>query len=690
VVLNTASRAALLFVTIAVVSVIIQPIPTGSLWNNDLALLTVVTCLGWAAFATRRSPSIRASVALGATLGFGLVAILFVGLNANVSALLIGASMLALLTLGRGAAQFAIAVASLGFVATALALGVFGWTAPNTPLTPAVAVRSLMTFLAFGGGSVAAVHYIIERLERTTSALRERTAALRRSEADFRALFDHVFDGVFRTSADGVLLAANRALAEILGYGTPEELLNLDDVGAIYLRREDRDELRRRLARDGELRNAEVVLKRKDGREVYVLMNARVARDAAGTACCEGTVTDLTERRRLEEQLVQAVKMEAVGRLAGGVAHDFNNLLTIILGYTDILRASAPQDADRQHLESIRAAASSASDLTRQLLAFSRKQILMPQIVDLNAIVERMLSLLTRLLGEDIVVEMQLADPLHMVEADPGQLEQVIVNLCVNARDAMAAGGRLTIVTANVELSADEASLIDGLAAGPHVAMRVVDTGVGIDPAVQARIFEPFFTTKEPAKGTGLGLATVYGILRQSGGSVSVQSQPGAGTAFTILLPRAEPRAALQPAAQASPRGGSETILVVEDEPEVRDIIRLFLGAEGYVVLQAASGLDALRVCVLNPRLDLVITDVIMPDMGGPELVTRLATSMPTVRVLMMSGYTDDAMLKRGTHEPGRGILQKPFTREGLLEAVRGVLDDVAVVFRPAVPPGVR
>jgi len=252
----------------------------------------------------------------------------------------------------------------------------------------------------------------------------------------------------------------------------------------------------------------------------------------------------------------------------------------------------------------------------------------------------------------------------------------------------MAGGGRLTIVTANVELSADEALLIDGLAAGPHVVMRVVDTGVGIDADVQARIFEPFFTTKEPAKGTGLGLATVYGILRQSGGSVSVQSQPGAGTTFTILLPRAEPRTDIRPAARPLLRGGSETVLIVEDQPDVRDIIDLFLGAEGYVVLQAASGVEALRVCELNPRLDLVITDVIMPEMGGPELAARLATSLPMVRVLMMSGYTDDAVLNRGALDPGRGILQKPFTRESLLEAVRRVLDDVAVAFRPAVPPG--
>jgi two-component system cell cycle sensor histidine kinase/response regulator CckA len=358
------------------------------------------------------------------------------------------------------------------------------------------------------------------------------------------------------------------------------------------------------------------------------------------------------------------------------VAHDFNNLLTIILGYADILYESLSRPADRHQLESITAAAGSAADLTRQLLAFSRKQILTPQTLDLNAIVVKTLAMLRRVLGENIIVDTRPAPRLDPVLADPGQLEQVIVNLCVNARDAMPGGGRLTIATANVELSAADALPIDGLAPGPHVMMSVGDTGAGMDAALQARIFEPFFSTKEPSKGTGLGLATVYGIVRQSGGSVSVQSAPGAGTTFTIYLPRAEAGAAEARAVEtAASLHGSETVLIVEDDRDVRSVISVFLRQHGYTVLEAPSGLEALRLCQRHPRPDLVITDVVMPMMGGAELAARLATSQPLIRVLMMSGYTDDAA-PRVVVEPGRAILQKPFTRDSLLGAVRGVLDE--------------
>jgi two-component system cell cycle sensor histidine kinase/response regulator CckA len=660
-----------------------------ALWSAALSLsaghylqasVTAVTMaiLVWAASAAKRAPSSSASISVGIVLGLGFTTLLSQGLTANASALLTGACMLALLTLGPPGAMFAVAAVSAAFIAVGISIAFYGWAPPAYPETAAHVTRSLLIFLGFGGGSVAAAHHIIQRLEGTTAALHERTLALRRSEAEFRALFDNVFEGVFRASQEGPLLMANRAFAEMLGYASPEELLGVDLPRDVYVRGADPESVWHRLERDGELRNTEITVKRKDGQELYVLLNARAVRNAGGDLSYEGTVVDVTQHKLLQEQLVQARKMEAIGRLAGGVAHDFNNLLTIILGYAEILHGTLSRPVDRHQLESITAAASSAADLTRQLLAFSRKQILKPKTVDLNAIVAKTLAMLRRVLGENIVVETRPAPRLDSVLADPGQLEQVIVNLCVNARDAMPGGGRLTIATANVDLSAADASLVDGLAPGPHVMMSVGDTGAGMDKALQAKIFEPFFSTKEPSKGTGLGLSTVYGIVRQSGGSVSVQSQPGAGTTFTIYLPRADAEAARPPAIEAAASlHGSETILIVEDDRDVRSVMSVFLRQHGYAVLEAASGLEALRLCQRTARLDLVITDVVMPMMGGAELAARLATSQPLIRVLMMSGYADDAAPPVAV-EPGRGVLQKPFTRSSLLGAVRQVLDEAS------------
>ena len=632
--------------------------------------------LVWAAFAARTAPSISASISVGILLGVGFTTLLSQGLTANVAAILIGACMLALLTLGPRVAIFAVGAVSAAYIGFAIAIARYGWQPPVYPETAAHAFRSVLLFIGFGGGSVAGAHHIIRHLEGTTAALRERTLALRRSEAEFRALFDNVFEGVFRATDRGRLLMANRALVEMFGYASADELLHADLPHKVYVSPSDPDTVWQRLKRDGELRNTEIAVKRKDGQELFVLVNARAVGNAAGDLVYEGTVVDLTDRKRLEEQLVQARKMEAIGRLAGGVAHDFNNLLTIILGYAEILHESLSRPADRHQLESITAAAGSAADLTRQLLAFSRKQILTPQALDLNAIVVKTLAMLRRVLGENIIVDTRPAPQLDPVLADPGQLEQVIVNLCVNARDAMPGGGRLIVATANVELSAADALPIEGLSPGPHVMLSVGDTGAGMDAALQARIFEPFFSTKEPSKGTGLGLATVYGIVRQSGGSVSVQSQPGAGTTFTIYLPRAGADAVQARAVEtAASLRGSETVLIVEDDRDVRSVMSVFLRQQGYSVLEAPSGLEALRLCQRNPRPDLVITDVVMPMMGGAELAARLATSQPLIRVLMMSGYADDAS-PRVAVEPGRGILQKPFTRSSLLGAVRRVLDE--------------
>ena len=408
----------------------------------------------------------------------------------------------------------------------------------------------------------------------------------------------------------------------------------------------------------------------------------RVLRGADG--CPErllGVSLDVTERVTLEGQLRQAQKMEAVGQLAGGIAHDFNNLLTVITASTRFaLEALPPGAVVREDLAAVDEAAGRAAQLTGQLLAFSRQQLLRPEVLDLNAVVRGIEPMLRRLIGEDIVVLTLLAPALAPVLADPGQLEQVLMNLAVNARDAMPQGGRLVIETATVEVTPAEAARRGGaVAPGAYLRLRVRDTGVGMDEATLARVFEPFFTTKEPGKGTGLGLATVYGIVQQSGGSVWVSSAPGQGTTFEVDLPQAV-AAEVPDAASAGDAPavapGSETVLLVEDEAAVRAIVRRILRQQGYTVLEASHGREGLRVAERHVgRIDLVVTDVVMPELSGRAFAEQLASTHPGVRVLFMSGYTDDEILRRGFFLPGMALLEKPFTADGLLQAVREVLD---------------
>jgi signal transduction histidine kinase len=381
------------------------------------------------------------------------------------------------------------------------------------------------------------------------------------------------------------------------------------------------------------------------------------------------------ELSRTQDQLVQAQKMEAVGRLAGGIAHDFNNLLTVIQGRSE-LALGRPEDTDqlRRSLELIRETAERATALTRQLLAFSRRQVLQPQILDISAVVENVRTMLIRLIGEHIELVTQLDPHRARVKADRAQLEQVLLNLVVNARDAMPDGGRLTIQTASVEL--DEA-MTDGRPGG-YVMLAVQDTGRGMSGEIKARIFEPFFTTKEVGKGTGLGLATVYGIVKQHEGYVAVDSEPGHGTTFRIYLPRAAGHiATIRPrAAAGQPTRGAETILLVEDEAEVRALAREIIEQQGYTVLEAASGIEALSICGHRPGpIDLLLTDVVMPQMSGRELADRLVSARPDMKVLYMSGYTDDAIVHHGVLDLGKAFLQKPFKAESLARKVREVLD---------------
>jgi two-component system, cell cycle sensor histidine kinase and response regulator CckA len=389
-------------------------------------------------------------------------------------------------------------------------------------------------------------------------------------------------------------------------------------------------------------------------------------------------LVDITERKQLEEQLRQAVKMEGIGRLASGIAHDFNNLLTVIGGRSYLLLSQLPAGhAMRRDLLLIQQTGDRAAALTRQLLAFSRKQTLAPAVIDLNEIVSGMRTLLERVLGEDVDLIMDLDPSLGHVTADPGQIEQVILNMAVNARDAMPEGGPLTLETGHVDVDPTYARQQVELAPGPYEVLSISDTGVGMDAATVARVFEPFFTTKAVGKGTGLGLATAYGIVKQSGGHITVYSKPGSGTTFRIYLPRTEPSESAPVAvAEAVARRGTEAVLVAEDDANLRALTREILASEGYTVLESQDVEDALRIAERHDgTIHLLLTDVVMPHMSGRNLADAVKRFRPDAKVLYMSGYTDDAIVHHGVLDPGTALLQKPFTPAALARKVREVLD---------------
>ena len=391
----------------------------------------------------------------------------------------------------------------------------------------------------------------------------------------------------------------------------------------------------------------------------------------------EVTTRQSTEEalRRSEEQLRQSQKLEAVGRLAAGISHDFNNLLSVILGYTGELLENAPATGGREELDQIRIAGERAAELVRQLLIFSRQQMLSPKIVDLNVLVGNLTRMLGRLVGEQIELAFLPGVDLGLVKADPGQLEQVVTNLVVNARDAMPTGGKLTIANCNIELGVPYSKDHFGVTPGPYVMVSVSDTGVGMDRATQQQIFEPFFTTKAPGKGSGLGLSTVFGIVKQSHGHIWVYSEPGHGTTFKLYFPRTDVEA-IKPAPAREPDRGTETILLVEDEPPVREVARRALERAGYFVLTATGATDALRICDKpGLRIDLLLTDVVMPQMNGRELAERVRRLRPATKILFMSGYTDDAILRHGVLDEGVPFLQKPITPASLSRKVRETLD---------------
>jgi two-component system cell cycle sensor histidine kinase/response regulator CckA len=509
---------------------------------------------------------------------------------------------------------------------------------------------------------------------------KEAETALKESEERFRSTFEQAAAGMGYTTPEGRWVRVNQRLCDIVGY-TREEMLTLTYQDITHPDDHDLDiHLRRKLI-TGErqtLRREKRYL-RKDGTPVWVDVTVSTLRNESGeTKHFIAVVQDITARKELELELFHTQRMEGVGQLAGGIAHDFNNLLTVISGRSQLaLGRMAPSDPLRREFDLIYKTSARAAALTHQLLAFSRKQVLQPKVLDLNELVENSTNLLKRLIGENIDLAFVPAPDAGRVRVDPGQLEQVIVNLAVNARDAMPDGGRLTIETSNVTLAAEYAALHAGVNPGAYVALTVSDNGVGMDRTVQARLFEPFFTTKGPGYGTGLGLATVYGIVKQSDGNVRVYSELGHGTVFKVYLPRTD---ALPEAASVVPAGGpptgTETVLLVEDENEVRHLAHEVLGVLGYTVLEAATPGDAILIAERHVGLiGLLLTDVVMPGMSGRALSSRILAERPETKVLFMSGYTDDAIVRHGVLEPGTSFLEKPFTVEALAVKVREALD---------------
>ncbi len=516
----------------------------------------------------------------------------------------------------------------------------------------------------------------------TTRKRAERS--VRDSEARYRDLFDNASDLVCATDPDGAFIYVNRAWRDSIGL-SDGELRRRRFLDVVHPESRERyAEVVEQVLAGATLTHVELVLVTAAGPAITVEGNLSCTLEDGRAVMVRGIYRDITERKRVEDQLRRAERMQAAGRLAGGMAHEVNNMMTGVLGFGEfLLRSFDESDPRRSEVQEIIHAGSRASDVTRQLLAFTRQQLLHPETLNLNAVVRGVEKMLRRSLGEDHVLELKLPEEIGEIRADRGQLEQVLVNLILNARDALRERGRVTISTARARLDEvyAQAHAGVGIPAGDYVCLAVTDAGVGMTPEIQARIFEPFFTTKPVGQGTGLGLSTVYGIVKQSNGFIWCYSEPGEGTTFKIYLPQAAPHSTVAPAAPspAALRGGNETILVVEDEEVVRNLACRGLREQGYTVLEAKHGREALDLIERNHQtIDLVISDVVMPELSGRELGTRLAVLRPGLPILYMSGYTGEDVIQRGLLEPGVPFQPKPFTPEGLARKVREMLDSRA------------
>lgn len=513
--------------------------------------------------------------------------------------------------------------------------------------------------------------------------------AMRRSEEKYRTILHNIEEGYYEVDLEGNFIFGNDPEARTLGYSR-EEL-----IGMNYRNYTDLETSKKVYEVFNQVFTAGNSVKafcfdviRRDGTKRFIEVSVSLIKDSEGKPTgFRGIARDITERKQaeakrmaLQEQLQQSQKMEAIGQLAGGVAHDFNNLLTIITGYSDLILGQIDEkDPLRSDIEEIKRSAERAESLTRQLLAFSRKQILQPKILNLNTVVSGMEKMLRRMIGEDIELITQLRQDLWEIKTDPGQIEQVILNLAVNARDAMPKGGKLTIETSNIEVDKEDVHSHADTIPGQYVMLSLSDTGIGMTREVREKIFEPFFTTKEKGKGTGLGLSTVYGIVKQSGGNILVYSELGKGTTFKIYLPRAEEEEKFIEREVILPRSlqGSETILIVEDEEKVRGVIHSILRKNGYSIIEASNAEEAFRLAQQgsNHPIHLLLADVVMPGINGKELADRLRLQCPEMKVIFMSGYTDRTIIEEDILKKGIPYIQKPFTSNGLANKVREVLD---------------
>jgi PAS domain S-box-containing protein len=502
---------------------------------------------------------------------------------------------------------------------------------------------------------------------------------LRLAQEQYREIFDTAMGGIFQSTPDGRYLNVNPAMAKMLGYDSPQEVIQtISDISQqVYVDPKRREELKM-LAQQGAVKDLECEVYRKDGSKMWISAYVRAIMEDGVVVRYEGMNTDITQRKLLEDQLRQAQKMEAVGLLAGGVAHDFNNALAVITGYSDLLEMSLPPESvSHRHAGEISKAGRRAAALTRQLLAFSRKQVIQPVVLDLNSATQELEKMLRRLIGEHIEISFERGTDLGRVKMDPGQVEQVLMNLCVNARDAMPLGGRLCVATANVELDQAYARRHAYVQPGSYVMLSVSDTGCGISPETQRRMFEPFFTTKDPGKGTGLGLSTVYGIAKQNNGYIIVDSEVEKGTTLRFYLPRLGENAkvaATEPMLREV-ACGTGTVMIVEDEEALRRLARTCLESNGYLVLDAPDPAAALQLAEMDGRrIDLLLTDMVMPGMGGRDLANRMLVLHPRAKVLFMSGYSNDLLDQQRTFEPDTELLEKPFTLLALLNKVGKVL----------------
>src|SRR5215813_5072690 len=557
---------------------------------------------------------------------------------------------------------------------------VFYWAPVVVPLVVLAICSRMMSFAPTLSTAWIVTTFTIASLRLLATQFRQEHAlsGLHRSNNLLRSVIEGTSEAIYLKDAEGRYLLMNRAGARFLGR-TPEEIVGKtarelflpDEAEALF-------KLDRAVMESGNASISELALTTGDATRTY-LTTKNPYRDSKGQVIgVLGISLDVTERRHIEEQLRRAQRMESIGTFSGGIAHDFNNLLTVIKGYSQLaLSQPAEPDHNLEYFNQINHAAGRASSLVSQLLAFSRKQILQPRVVNLNDIVTSMQVMLGRLIGEDVEIHARLCHELGPVKADPGQIEQVLMNLAANSRDAMPTGGKLIVETSNVDLEDGHTGSHSKVPPGAYVLLTVSDTGVGMDTQTQARIFEPFFTTKPQGKGTGLGLATVYGIVRQSGGYIWVHSAPGMGTIFRIYLPRvADPVEPLAPGPRlVVPKGGHQTILLVDDDLQLRRFVRTVLNNAGFTVLEAGNGEEAQRVAASHRGLiHLLLTDVVLPGTSGSEIAQRICGRRGETHLLYMSGYAGDTIINRGVLESGICFLQKPFTPERLLEKVREVL----------------